>query len=211
MLTWNDYIQIFIVILVIVNPIGAIPFFVGLTTEQTSSDKKATARIAAISVAIILVIACLTGDVLLRFFGISIGAFRIGGGILLLIMSLTMIHAKQSHVKHSPEEAEEAQEKENVAVVPLAIPLMAGPAAISTVVIYSHKAEGMFNFLFVLGSCLVTAFLVWIALRLASPIANMLGRTGINIVTRVMGLLLTAIAVQFIAEGVGMIFPGINK
>ncbi len=210
MLSWSEYIPIFTAILVIVNPIGAVPIFIGLTHDQTYKEQKYTARLAALSVAIILIVAALTGEAMLGFFGISIGAFRVGGGILLLLMALTMIHAKQSPAKHSPEEAEEAEQKENVAVVPLATPLMAGPAAISTVVIYSHKAEGLFNLSFIIISCLVTALIVWISLRLAGPIANLLGKTGINIVNRIMGLLLTAIAVQFIAEGIKMMFPSIQ-
>jgi multiple antibiotic resistance protein len=120
-----------------------------------------------------------------------------------------MLHAKQSTSRHSPEEAEEAAGQDNVAVVPLTIPLMTGPAAMSTVIIYVNKASGWFDTGFVIASGLVVAVIVWVALRLAAPIASALGKTGMNIVIRVMGLLLAAIAVEFITGGLGELFPGL--
>ena len=202
MLSFSDYIQIFTAILIIVNPLGAVPVFVSLTEDQTAYERKRIARTAAISVAIALVVASLSGEAVLKFFGISIPSFRIAGGILLLLMAIAMLHAKQLHTKHTPEEAAEAEERDNIAVVPLAIPLMAGPVAISTVIIYSHKVSALIDHLFILGSCLVTALIVWIFLRMAIPIARVLGKTGINVLNRVMGLILSAIAVEFIMEGI---------
>ncbi len=207
----SQYIQIFTAILVIVNPIGAIPIFISLTSDQSSAELKRTIRTVAITVAIVLTATAFVGEDVLRFFGISLEAFRIAAGILLLLMALAMLHAKQSRSKHSPEEAEEAATQDSVAVVPLAIPLLTGPAAMSTVIIYVNKMSGWFDTGFVIVSGLVVALIVWIALRLATPIAAALGKTGMNIVTRVMGLLLAAIAVQFITGGLGGLFPGLLR
>jgi multiple antibiotic resistance protein len=124
-------------------------------------------------------------------------------------MALAMLHAKQSSSKHSPEEAKEAATHDSVAVVPLAIPLMTGPAAMSTVIIYVNKSSGWLETGFVVFSGIVVALIVWIALRLATPIAKGLGKTGMNIATRIMGLLLAAIAVEFITDGLAGIFPGL--
>jgi multiple antibiotic resistance protein len=205
----SQYIQIFTAILVIVNPIGAIPVFVSLTGDQSPAKRKQTVQTAAITVAIVLTVTAFVGEMILRFFGISMESFRIASGILLLLMALAMLHAKQSSSKHSPEEAEEAASQDNIAVVPLAIPLMTGPAAMSTVIVYVNKTSGWFDTGFIVASCLVVALIVWVALRLATPIASALGRTGMNIVTRVMGLLLAAIAVEFITSGLRELFPGL--
>jgi multiple antibiotic resistance protein len=205
----SQYIQVFTAILVIVNPVGAIPVFISLTGDQSPSKRKRTAHTAAISVAVVLTVTAFVGEAILKFFGISIPSFRVAAGILLLLMALAMLHAKQSTSKHSPEEAEEAAGQDSVAVVPLTIPLMTGPAAMSTVIIYVNKASGWFDTGFVIASGIVVAFIVWIALRLATPIASALGKTGMNIVIRVMGLLLAAIAVEFITGGLGKLFPGL--
>ncbi len=205
----NQYIQIFTAILVIVNPIGAIPVFVSLTGDQSPAKRKQTVRTAAITVAVVLTVTAFVGEMILHFFGISMGAFSIAAGILLLLMALAMLHAKQSGSRHSPEEAEEAANQDNVAVVPLAIPLMTGPGAMSTVIIYVDKTSSWFDTGFIVACGLVVALIVWVALRLATPIAVALGKTGMNIVTRVMGLLLAAIAVEFITSGLGGLFPGL--
>jgi len=209
MLHWNEYIKIFIAVMVIVDPLGAVPVFLDLTGGQSSPERRKIAGVAAFAMATVLIISCLFGESILKFFGISIASFRIAGGILLLFIGIAMMHARQSGSKHTPEEDKEAAGKENIAVVPLAMPLLAGPGAISTMIIYSQDAAGWGHKGILIGSSVVAVLAIWIALLLAIPLSRHLGRTGINIATRVMGLILTAVAVEFIATGLGQIFPGL--
>jgi len=159
----------------------------------------------------VLGMACLFGESLLRFFGISMASFRVGGGILVMLLAVAMFNAQLSGSKHTPEEAREAEHKADIAVVPLAIPLLSGPGAISTVIIYTDQASDWGHLGMLIAICLVVAVVVWITLRLAIPIGAALGKTGINIVTRIMGLILAAIAVEITASGLGMLFPGLIK
>ena len=206
MLAWNEYVQIIIALIVIIDPLGAIPIFISLTASQVEAQRKRTAYIASLSVAIILIVSCFIGEWILKLFGISIASFRIGGGILLLLMSIAMMNAKISPAKRTDSEEEEAHGKENVAVVPLAIPLLAGPGAISLVIIYADKITGVVNTGFLVLSCIIVAVMMWGALRLAVPISRVLGQTGINIATRIMGLILAALPVDFIASGYKVLF-----
>jgi len=127
-----------------------------------------------------------------------------------LLLSISMLNAKVSAAKQTSEEAKEAETKENVAVVPLAVPLLAGPAAISTVIIYAHRQPD-WSFKGFLILCIVFVMLiVWLLLRLSIPLSQKLGRTGLNNATRIMGLILAAIAVEFIAAGMVELFPGLK-
>lgn len=206
MLAWNEYVQIVIALIVIIDPLGAIPIFISLTAQQTDEQRKRTAYVASFSVAVILVVSCFIGEWILKIFGISIASFRIGGGILLMLMSIAMMGAKISPARRTEEEEEEAHGKENVAVVPLAIPLLAGPGAISLVIIYAEKITGVVNTGFLVLSCVVVAALMWGALHLSTRISKVLGHTGINIATRIMGLILAAISIEFIASGYKVLF-----
>jgi len=210
-LTWTVYLKIFIAMLAIVNPIGAVPLFISLTSNQQREERYRTATIASITTAAVLAGACLFGDELLRIFGVSIASFRVGGGVLLLLMSISMFHAEQSRSRQTPEEAIEAEERTGVAVVPLAIPLLSGPGAISTMIIYTTQGRGPVHIAILIGGSLLVGAIVWISLRLAVPIGTVLGRTGINIATRLMSLFLAAIAVEFIAGGIGQLFPGLGS
>jgi len=205
-LAWNEYVQIIIALIVIIDPLGAIPIFISLTAQQTDAQRKRTAYIASFSVAIILVVSCFIGDWILKLFGISIASFRIGGGILLLLMSIAMMNARISPAKRTESEEEEAHGKDHVAVVPLAIPLLAGPGAISLVIIYADKITGVINTGILVLSCVIVAVMMWGALRLSVRISKVLGHTGINIATRIMGLILAAISIEFIASGYKVLF-----
>jgi multiple antibiotic resistance protein len=209
MLSWTEYLKIFTALLAIVNPIGAIPLFISLTNNLGQQERYRTALIAAITTAAVLAGACLFGDNVLRLFGVSIASFRVGGGILLLLMAISMFHAEQSRSRQTPEEAVEAEERTGVAVVPLAIPLLSGPGAISTMIIYTTQGKGPVHIAIMIGVSLLLAAIVWVSLRLAIPIGGVLGRTGINIATRLMSLLLAAIAVEFIAGGIVQLLPGL--
>jgi multiple antibiotic resistance protein len=209
MLTPNDYIKILISLLAIIDPPGAIPMFTTLTNGLSTSDRKRVALYASIAVGIVLIVSCLIGKQILQLFGISIMSFRIGGGILLLLMGIAMMHARQSGTRHTPEEDREAEEKEHIAIVPLAIPLLAGPGAISTMIIYSQEAHGLFDWAFLIGSSVIAAISIWITFLLSIPISRWLGTTGINVAKRIMGLILTAVAVEFIAKGLLELFPGL--
>ena len=206
MLAWNEYAQIVVALIVIIDPLGAIPIFISLTAAQKDAQRRRTAYVASLSVAIILIVSCFIGEWILKLFGISIASFRIGGGVLLLLMSIAMMNAKISSAKRTDSEEEEARGKENVAVVPLAIPLLAGPGAISLVIIYADKITGVVNTGFLVLSCIVAAALMWGALRLAVPVSKLLGQTGINIATRIMGLILAALSIEFIASGYKVLF-----
>ncbi|MGE5248237.1 MAG: MarC family protein [Verrucomicrobiota bacterium] len=209
MLSWTEYLKIFIALLAIVNPIGSVPLFLSLTENQAQEERYRTATIAAVTTAAVLAGACLFGDAILRLFGVGIDSFRVGGGILLLLMAISMFHAEQSRSRQTPEEAVEAEERTAVAVVPLAIPLLSGPGAISTMIIYTTQGKGPAHIAILVGGSVLVGAIVWVSLRLAIPIGRFLGRTGINIATRLMSLLLAAIAVEFIAGGIGGLFPGL--
>src|SRR5690606_38467334 len=121
----------------------------------------------SLAIAVVLVITALIGEILLNFFGISIASFRVGGGILLMLMAISMMQARQSRSRQTPEEAIEAEEKDNIAVVPLAIPLLAGPGAISTVIIYSSLSQHPVHYLMIMVSGLIVACVIWLALHSA--------------------------------------------
>lgn len=211
MIEWTGYIKIFTSLLAIVNPLGVIPVFVSLTRSSTEQERRHIARTASITVAVILIIAALIGKLLLNFFGVSIASFKVGGGILLLLMSIAMMQAKHTQSKQTPEEAEEAEEKESIAAVPIAMPLLAGPGAISTVIIYAHASFQPLQISVIVVSSLIVALLTWGALTVATPLSRLMSKTAINIATRLMGLLLAAIAVEFIAGGLSQLLPGLSK
>lgn len=206
---WAEYAKFFAGLLAIVNPVGAIPVFVSLTTGQSDPQRHRTALLAALAVGAVLMAALFTGEALLRFFGITIASFRVGGGILILLIAVSMMHARLSPAKQTDEETQDAAEKESVAVVPLAIPLLAGPGAISTIIVYAHRAPETSHYAVLGLEILLMALIVWAVFRLAPLLSRALGRTGINVLTRIMGLILAAIAVEFMANGLRQLLPGL--
>ncbi|KXJ40209.1 MAG: hypothetical protein AXA67_10130 [Methylothermaceae bacteria B42] len=199
--SYSYYLQAFIGMLAIVNPLGAVPVFLALAGERGHTERAAIARKAALTVFLVLLTSVWIGDEILKFFGISVAAFRVGGGLLILLMAIAMLHARQSHAAHTEDEAEEAASQESIAVVPLGIPLMAGPGAISLVIVIAHQIHAWIDRLW-LSLCVAgVAVLVWLALHLAEPIGRALGVTGLNIMIRIMGLLLAAIGAQILFEG----------
>ena len=207
---YAGYVKTIISLLAIVNPLGAVPVFISLTSDAPLQERGHIARISAISVAIILVFAVWIGEPFLHFFGISIDAFRIAGGLLILLMGIAMLHGRISGAKHTAAEANEAEDKESIAVVPLAIPLMAGPGAISLVIVDAHHASNYGNKFLLSAGIVVVALMVWTALRLAGPLVRALGTTGINIATRIMGLILASVGVEFITISLKQLLPGLG-
>jgi multiple antibiotic resistance protein len=210
MLDHAAYLKIFIGLLAIVNPLGAIPIFISLSTGLSRDERKRIINIVATTVTSILLVSLLVGEVILGIFGISMHSFRVGGGILLLLMSISMLHAHVSPITQTEEEAEESRDKESIAVVPLSIPLLAGPGAISTVIIDAHKASAVGHYAVIAVEIVALSLILWAVLRLSPLISQRISATGINIFTRIMGLILAAIAVEFIANGMKGLFPGLG-
>ena len=186
MLDWTEYAKILLALLVIVNPVGAVPLFASLTAENTAVEKHHIARTASVAVAIVLIVAAVGGDSLLALFGISIASFKVGGAILILLLAISMMHGEKSGEKQTPEEAQEAAYKERIAVVPLAIPLLSGPGAISTIIIYASALSSPAHLAAIVACALLVGLATWIALRVATPVSTWLGKTGINIAQRLM-------------------------
>ena len=206
---WRTNAEIATALFVIADPIATIPIFINLTTGQSREERIRTAHVTAITVGAVLVSSIFLGQPLLQLFGIRIASFRVGGGILILLMAISMLNARLSRTVGTPEEMQEGSEKEDPAVVPLGVPLVAGPGAISTIIIYAHQASDVYDIAFLVLAGLLVAVSVWIVLRMADPIRNLLGKTGINIISRLAGLVLAAIAVEFIASGLVQLMPGL--
>ena len=209
MLDYSEYVKILIGVVAIVNPLGAIPIFISLTAGVGKVERNRIINIVAMSVGLILLVSLFIGELVLGFFGISIHSFRVGGGILLLLMSLSMLQARTSPVVQTREEAEESRDRESIAVVPLSIPLLAGPGAISTVIIDAHKASAIGHYAVIAVELIVLSLSLWLVLRLSPLISKRISGTGINIFTRIMGLILAAIAIEFIANGLKGLFPSL--
>ncbi|PCI45516.1 MAG: amino acid transporter [Proteobacteria bacterium] len=204
-----SFMLILVGLLAVVNPLGALPIFLSMTNKNDPEADNRTIKRAVLAVALILLISAWAGESLLGFFGITINAFRTAGGLLILLMGIAMLHGKQSHVQHHPSEAESVNEKEDISVVPLAIPLMAGPGAISLVILDANKIHSWQGELKLALAIVSVAAIAWLVLMIAEKMRDKLGIIGLNIVTRIMGLILAAIGVQFIADGITHLLPGL--
>ncbi|OYW26021.1 MAG: antibiotic resistance protein MarC [Hydrogenophilales bacterium 12-63-5] len=194
----------------IVDPVGVIPMFLLATQGYTLAQSHAAARIAALTVLGVLTLFAFLGEPLLMFFGIRLAAFAVAGGLLLLLLALSMVQARVSPQRQTQDEAVEAEERDAVGVVPLGIPLLAGPGAITHVIVAASAAKGeVLHLTALLIPIGVVALSVWLSFRAAPVISRRLGKTGIHVVTRLMGLIIAAISVEMIADGLGKLFPGL--
>jgi len=205
---WDYYIKILVTLFVITEPLGTVPIFLSLT-DNLREQRKYIAKITALTCFIVMIISQYLGKELLSFFGVSIDAFRIAGGILLLIVAFEMINARLSRSKHTPKEDREAAESTSVAVVPLALPLLVGPGAMSTIIVYSETTEGIYDKLILSLLLFIGALVIWAHLHFSELISRKLSVTGMNVITRLFGLILASMAVEFILVGVRNILPGL--
>ena len=201
----DTYVQFALVtfasVLFIVDPIAVVPTYLVITQGQSPAQRRVTARRACVAAAMILVVFALAGSRIFGLFGITMPAFRIAGGLILWLVAMDMLHGNRS-TQEGAAEITEGQAKDDVAVTPLAMPMLAGPGAISTVMVLSGQARSTGQTLIVYSSIALTLFISWITLRLAEQLVKRMGQTGIRVMTRIMGLLLAAIAVQFVITGV---------
>lgn len=197
-------------VLFIVDPIAVIPTYLVITHAESPEQRATTARRSCIAAALILIVFSLGGTLIFELFGITIDAFRIAGGLILWVVAMDMLHGQRRTQESSPEIAE-GREKDDVAVTPLAMPMLAGPGAISTVMVIAGQARTMPEKGVLYAAILITMFVSWIVLRTGERLAARMGQTGIRVMTRIMGLLLAAIAVQFVITGVRGAFAGMTK
>jgi len=203
----DEYIKLLAGLLSVVDPIGAIPLFISLTEHRSSEERRRIACVCAMSVGAVLLVALAGGKFLLDFFGIGIPSFQIAGGIVILLMGISMLKASHDRSRNTPEERAESFDKDSIAVVPMAIPLLSGPGAISSVIV-NHSLNPSWNQDLLAGCVIVTvALAVLFCLLMAEKIADLLGTTGMNVITRVFGLIILSIAVEFITKGLAAVFP----
>ena len=201
-------------LLAIVNPLAIVPFFIHYTQGFSSAQRRRTVGVASFSAFVVIAASALLGIRVLEFFGISLASFQVGGGMLLLTSALNMLNAQPAEAKPNTQELQDGAEKAamgaSIAVVPLTIPLLTGPATISTVVIYAERARTFWQMAALVGYGVVIGVATALCFALAHPIARVLGKTGINVMTRLMGLILAALAVEVMADGLHKLFPALG-
>ncbi len=204
-----------ITLLAIVNPLAIVPFFIHYTQGFSSEQRRRTIVISSFSAFVVIAACALAGLHILDFFGISLASFQVGGGMLLLTSALNMLNAQPAEAKTTSHELEDGAEKAamgaSIAVVPLTIPLLTGPATMSTVVIYAEKAKTFWQLSTLVGYGVVIGLATALCFALAQPIARVLGKTGINVMTRLMGLILAALAVEVMSDGLVKLFPALGR
>lgn len=200
-----------ITLLAIVNPLAIVPFYIHYTQGFSRIQRRRTVGVASLSAFLVIAASALLGIRILEFFSISLASFQVGGGMLLLTSALNMLNAQPAEAKPHTHELQDGAAKaamgDSIAVVPLTIPLLTGPATISTVVIYAERAQNAFQLAALVGYGVVIAVATALCFALAGPIARVLGKTGINVMTRLMGLILAALAVEVMADGLHKLFP----
>ena len=206
----TEYLRFAVTLAAVLDPFLAVPFFLALAVNQSTRERVVLVRVVAITVFAVLAVSALLGDSILTLMGASLAAFRVGGGLVLLLMALAMLNAQVGGVRQSEEEAAELESGEVRGLVPLAIPLLAGPGAISTTIIAAEKGVGIGHMAAILGVIAAVSLLTWLVLRAANAIGERMSKTGLNIATRLLGLLLAAFAVQTMAEGLRELFPGLS-
>jgi multiple antibiotic resistance protein len=204
MLTWSEYSSFAISLFAILTPFAAVPAFLSLTEGLTSVERLRTATTAASTAAIVLVVAALLGQMILTVLGASLGSLRVGGGLVLLLTALSMLNPRDDRRRPGSKQSPSA------GIVPLGLPLLAGPGAISAVIVEMHHGEGVEHAAVVVLCVVSSCVAVWMILRLAQPIGERIGQSGLNALSRLFGLLLAAIAIKIIAVGLRSLFPALG-
>ena len=202
-------------LLAIVNPLAVVPFFIHYTQDFTREQRQRTIWISSFTAFAVIATSALLGLQILAFFGITLASFQVGGGLLLMTSALSMLNAQPAEARSNAGEMQDAAERSaaraSIAVVPLTIPLLTGPATMSTVVIYADRAKDFLQVVMLVGYGVVIALATALCLSLAQPIARVLGKTGINVMTRLMGLILAALAVEVMSDGLVKLFPALGR
>jgi multiple antibiotic resistance protein len=202
-------------LLAVVNPLAIVPFFIHYTQDFSPEQRLRTIWISSTSAFAVIATSALLGLQILAFFGISLASFQVGGGLLLMTSALSMLNAQPAEARSNPDEMQDAAERSaaraSIAVVPLTIPLLTGPATMSTVVIYADRAKDFLQLATLVAYGVVIALATALCFLLAQPIARVLGKTGINVMTRLMGLMLAALAVEVMSDGLIKLFPALGR
>lgn len=185
----------------LVDPFAALPTFLAVTEGDDAARRRQTAWKASLTTLVVLSAFAIAGQYIFKMFGITLPAFEIAGGVILLLIGLDMLAAKRSPTQESTEEAKEAQAKEDAGIVPLGIPMLAGPGAITSVMVLVGQAQTHWQMAAILISILITAAICYLVLGNSDKVARVLGETGVRILVRIMGLLLVALAVQYFVNG----------
>lgn len=206
----RELVTFTIALLTITNPIGTTAIYAGLVKNMSAERQRRTARTAAIAILVILVGVAWTGESVLNLFGVSMAGFETAGGIILVLLGLSMLHGNDSLIHHSEGSLDENAD-DSIAVVPVAMPIVAGPGAITTVIVATHNYPATTHRLVISGICAVVALLFWTVLHFATPLSRRIGPQGIGIASRAMGIILMAIAVQMMANGLSDLLPGLAR
>lgn len=197
----ETWLSTFGVIFAIIDPFGYVPIFLSLTSKDSEATRAKMVRKACFTAFLVLTLSTFLGQQVLRFFGISIPALQISGGLILLIIGFEMMNILPGVHKLSQKEESEAEKKEDISIVPLAIPMLSGPASIATVIVLSSQAQSLSDYPVIVSSILITLLITYFVLRSSTRLIRFIGVTGLNVMTRIMGLLLCAIAIQTVIDG----------
>jgi multiple antibiotic resistance protein len=206
---YQDYLRFLVTLTAVLDPFLAVPIFLAVTARSGEKARRRLANVVTLTVLLVLAGAAIFGEALLRFLGASLPAFQVGGGLVLLLMALAMLNAQAGGMRQSRAEAEELESGNMSGVVPLAVPLLAGPGAISTTII-ATQAGGAAHTGAIIGCVALVCLMLWVILRAADALGPRMGTTGLNIATRLLGLILAAIAIETMAVGLRHLFPGLS-
>ncbi|HEX5078750.1 MAG TPA: MarC family protein [Geminicoccaceae bacterium] len=207
----DEFLRFAAALFAIMNPFGNIAIFLSITADRSPAERARIATMTSAAVLITLLVVAVLGEEILALFDISVGSFRIAGGIIILILALSMLHAQPSGVHHSAQEEDAGRTKDNPAFFPLAIPLIAGPGSMATVILYSQRAHGLVETAMIGAVIVPMCALLLVTLRAADRLSGFLGTTGLNVLTRLMGMLLAAIAVEMMVGGLTDLFPQLQR
>lgn len=204
----QEYLRYLVTLTAVLDPFLAVPIFLSVAAQYEPARRARLANAITVTVFVVLAVSALFGEGLLRIMGASLPAFQVGGGLVLLLMALAMLNAQAGEIRQTRAEAEELESGELSGVVPLAVPLLAGPGSISTTIIAAQRG-GLAHAAVLIACIALVCALLWSLLRGAHSLGPRMGTTGLNIATRILGLLLAAISIQTMAEGLRTLFPGL--
>jgi multiple antibiotic resistance protein len=205
----QEYVQFTVTLVAVLDPFLAVPIFLAFTAAQDAAARARLINAVTLTVFLVLAGAAIFGEVVLKLIGASLPAFTAGGGVVLLLMALAMLNAEAGKVRQNPAEAQEMESRDLSGVVPLAVPLLAGPGAISTTIIAAQRDPGAAHIGAIVGCIVAVCVLLWIVLRLSQWIGQRMSMSALNVATRLFGLLLAAIAIEMLATGAKALLPGL--